>query len=178
MRIKNAGPSDVARLDRQFLTWFWLLLADVFLDLLVVMDGRPLRSAGCFLLIASAVVNTGCATLWQTTIRPSSEKPKVQCDASWFLQNPSKDVIERVANDRKTHIENVMATRANGVVSVPLSEAISGNAETRGQRTTSSLASPVMDSLPAVGDQVKASSNESSSGGLMIEIKGGAKYAR
>ena len=142
------------------------------------MDGRPFRIAGCFLLIASAVQSGGCATLWQTAPHQDSAKPNVQCDASWFLQNPSKDVIERVANDRETHIENVMATRANGVVSISLNEAISGNVETRDQRQNSSSASPVMESLPGVEDQAKASSNRSSSGGLMIEIKGGAKYAR
>ena len=142
------------------------------------MDGRPFRIAGCFLLIASAVSNCGCATLWQTAPHQDSAKPNVQCDASWFLQNPSKEIIERVAKDRETHIENVMATRANGVVSISLSEAISGNVETRDQRQNSSSASPVMESLPGVEDQAKASSNRSSSGGLMIEIKGGAKYAR
>ena len=71
-----------------------------------------------------------------------------------------------------------MATRANGVVSISLSEAISGNVETRDQRQNSSSSSPVVESLPCVEDQAKASSNRSSSGGLMIEIKGGAKYAR
>ena len=142
------------------------------------MDGRPFRIAGCFLLIASAVQSCGCATLWQTAPHQDSAKPHVQCDASWFLQNPSKEIIERVAKDRETHIENVMATRANGVVSISLNEAISGNVETRDQRQNSSSASPVMESLPGVEDQAKASSNRSSSGGLMIEIKGGAKYAR
>ena len=142
------------------------------------MDGRPFRIAGCFLLIASAVPNGGCATLWRTAPQQDSAKPNVKCDASWFLQNPSTDVIERVAQDRETHIENVMATRANGVVSISLSEAISGNVETRDQRQNSSSASPVMESLPSVEDQAKASSNRSSSGGLMIEIKGGAKYVR
>ena len=142
------------------------------------MDGRPFRIAGCFLLIASAVTSGGCATLWQTAPHQDSSKPNVQCDASWFLQNPSKEIIERVAKDRETHIENVMATRANGVVSISLNEAISGNVETRDQRRNSSSASPVMESLPGVEDQAKASSNRSSSGGLMIEMKGGAKYAR
>ena len=76
MRIKNAGPSEVARLDRQLATWFWLFSRRL-LDLLVAMDGRPFRIAGCFLLIASAV-RVVCATLWQTAPHQDSAKPNVQ----------------------------------------------------------------------------------------------------
>ena len=177
MRIKNAGPSEVARLDRQLATWFWLFSRRLF-GFTGSHGWSPVSNCWVFSIDCFGRPEWWLRDSLATAPHQDSAKPNVQCDASWFLQNPSKDIIERVAKDRETHIENVMATRANGVVSISLSEAISGNVETRDQRQNSSSSSPVVESLPCVEDQAKASSNRSSSGGLMIEIKGGAKYAR
>lgn len=43
-------------------------------------------------------------------------------DASWYLDNPSGELIERLAQERKDHIERTLAQRQSGAVGRPLDQ--------------------------------------------------------
>ncbi len=47
-------------------------------------------------------------------------KPRVAMDASWYMDNPSPEVIERLASERKDHIDRTLKQRTAGIVGVPL----------------------------------------------------------
>jgi len=145
------------------------------------MVGRQIRKAGCLLLVVSISCNLGCSGIWRTAPSPVSRPSKVRVDASWFVENPSQEVVQRVTDERQTHIKNVMSQREQGVISVSLTEAISGNSAPRMEEEidASSAAARQDESQPATTEvNTEPTAQESESGRLMIKVKAGKNYVR
>ena len=115
--------------------------------------------------------------------RLSSPAPKVCLDASWGLENPSKEVIERFTDERQAHIADVMSNRQKGVIGISWDQAIHGVSGPHDQTSAPSLesSSTVLNSdkvQSATEINTLPSTEQSESGRLMLHIKGGTKYVR
>ncbi len=140
---------------------------------------RQIRQAGYLLLVCSAGLCSGCASLWQIEPPPVTHPPKVRVDASWFLENPSKDVVKRITDERQTHIETVLSSRKRGVISIPLSDAISGVPVASDQSAGSSKVSIPAESYSVTTEvNPEHSVEKSGSGGLMIKLNRGTNDVR
>ena len=148
------------------------------------MDVRQIRQAGYLQLVLLTVLSCGCSSLWREAPSPVPRPPKVRMDASWFLENPSKDVVTRIAEERKTHIETVLASREKGVVSIPLRDAICGDAICGDTEASDKLAGSTTTSTPDESYSVTIDVNpeqtaeKSGSGGLMIKLNRGTNDVR
>jgi hypothetical protein len=149
------------------------------LDFLETMDVRQIRQAGYFQLVLLTVLSCGCSSLWREAPSPVPRPPKVRMDASWFLENPSKDVVTRIAEERKTHIETVLASREKGVVSIPLRDAICGDTEASDKLAGSTTASTPDESYSVTIDvNPEQTAEKSGSGGFMIKLNRGTNDGR
>ena len=157
------------------------------LDLSETMDGRQIRRAGHFLLVVLISGNLGCSAVWQEVPAPVSPASKVCLDASWFLENPSKEVVTRFTDERKNHVADVMSSRQQGVIGISLDEALQGNSKPGAQSDTVSIdaSSAVGSSTGPKAEQVHSATKidtlptaEKSGGRLMLKVKGGTKYVR
>lgn len=147
------------------------------------MDGRQVRRAGHLLLVVLISGNLGCSAVWQEVPSPVSPAPKVCLDASWGLENPSKEVIERFTDERQAHIADVMSNRQKGVIGISWDQAIHGVSDPLDQTPAPSLdsSSTVLNSdkvQSATEINTLPSTEQSESGRLMLHIKGGTKYVR
>ena len=148
------------------------------------MDVRQIRLAGYLPLVLLTGLSCGCSSLWREAPSPVARPPKVRMDASWFLENPSKDVVMRIAEERKTHVETVLASREKGVVSIPLRDAICGDAICGDTEASDKLAGSTTASTPDESYSVtidvnpEQSAGKSGSGGLMIKLNRGTNDVR
>ncbi|MEL6110644.1 MAG: hypothetical protein AAFU85_31950 [Planctomycetota bacterium] len=88
------------------------------------MNKSFLLAVVCGLLVAP----TGCASMWKEV--PLEKKPPtdVRFDASWYSENASPDVIERLKKHRQEQVDRTVSQRAAGKVGISLSELVGGGA--------------------------------------------------
>lgn len=80
------------------------------------------RISVCAVFLVVLVVS-GCMSIWKD-VPNAPANPVVRLDATWFMENPSKDLIQRIAEERRQHISSTLADRAAGKTGVPLEDAI------------------------------------------------------
>lgn len=147
------------------------------------MDGRQIRGAGYLLLVVSCNWSTGCSAIWREVPASVSPASKVSLDASWFLENPSEEVVTRFTDERQDHIADVMSNRQKGVISISLDEALHGRSEPSVQADASSFdASSTASKAEKIHSATEINAlppaKNSGSGSLMLKLKGGTKYVR
>ncbi len=86
------------------------------------MRGRD-QTFASLLAASSLLACCGCAAIWQEGPLPEGKPPVVRLDASWHAERPSKDQVERLAQQRQRHIEQVLQQRHSGVVGLSLDHA-------------------------------------------------------
>ncbi len=152
------------------------------------MDGRRIHRAGLFILVVSTSWNLGCSAIWQQAPASVPRASKVCLDASWCLENPSKEVVARFTDERQKHVADVISKRRKGVIGISLDDALHGDSEPSDQSDAVCVnASSADDSSTVSKAEQVHSANEinalppaekSGSGGLMLKVKGGTKYVR
>ncbi len=153
------------------------------MDFSETMDGRQIRGTAFLLLVVSISCNLGCSAVWREVPASVAPASKVSLDASWFLENPSKEVVNRFTSDRQEHIAEVMSNRQKGVVGISLDEAVQGNsgpsahidafssdASATASNTEKDLTATEINSVPTVVNN--------GSGRLTLKVKGGTEYVR
>lgn len=79
--------------------------------------------------------------------KPAGE---VRYDASWYSENASSDVIERLKKQRQDHVNQTVKRRAEGKVGVSISELIGRGAEVPNSRQRPAAPrQPLSISMPA-----------------------------
>ena len=147
------------------------------------MDGRQIRGTRCLLLVVSASWSMGCSAIWREVPSPLSPASKVHLDASWVLENPSKEVVARFTDERQSHIADVMSNRQKGVIGISLDEAIHGHSSPSAQFAASSFdasstASNAEKTHSATEINALPPHENNGSGRLMLKVKGGTNYVR
>ena len=153
------------------------------MDFSETMDGRQIRGTGYLLLVISTSWTMGCSAIWREVPASVSPASKVSLDASWFLENPSKEVVTRFTDERQDHIADVMSNRQKGVIGISLDEALHGRSEPSAQvdassEDASSTASKAEKVHSATEINALPPAEKSGSGSLMLKVKGGTKYVR
>lgn len=137
------------------------------------MIGHRIRKVYALTLIFTATWSSGCSLLWREgPIQVNTDSSKLKMDASWFLENPSRDLIQRVSDDRQAHITHVLGNREKGVISVSLHEALSGETESLEDHDPISDGSSVSESHSVENVNPESATNKRGSGRLMIKLKG------
>ncbi len=151
------------------------------------MDGRRIHGAELLTLVVLTSCNLGCSAIWKQVPASAPRASKVSLDASWCLENPSKEVVARFTDERQKHVADVMSNRRKGVIGISLDDALHGNSELSDQSDAVCVDTSSADDSSTVSkaQQVHSANEinalppaESGSGGLMLKVKGGTKYVR
>ena len=135
--------------------------------------GHRIPKVCALALIFTATWSSGCSVLWREgPIQVNTDSSKLKMDASWFLENPSKDLIQRVSDDRQAHITHVLGNREKGVISVSLHEALTGETESIEHHDPLSDGSTASESHSVENLNPESATDKRGSGRLMIKLKG------
>lgn len=74
------------------------------------------------LLLSAALADlAGCSAPFQSQAESGPlPKPAVRVDAAWFTENGSRELAQRLKEERRQQIESTVARRAEGQVGLPL----------------------------------------------------------
>ena len=137
------------------------------------MNEREANRISVCAIFATAIAVSGCTSIWKDVPKSEPANRVVRLDASWFVENPSEDLVQRVAEERRQHISATLENRAAGKTGVPLEVALGF--------PTSDSSAPHEEAHPAIVlDQQSASESatnqaESEDGPLVIEFADGRK---
>ena len=95
--------------------------SEVILRTVVMFSLRQiLRRQLCLLtLVVPLGGSLGCSVLMHDVDSPLPQQ-KVVCDAPWYSENCSPEIIDRIKSDRQQHIQRTLDMRAKGDVGIPL----------------------------------------------------------
>jgi hypothetical protein len=133
-------------------------------------------------MASGTLVLGGCASMWQDVPRQSDGQPKVVLDASWYLESPSTDLVQRLTQERQAHIQRVLDQRERGEVGVTVGQIAKTRADKGGTNMPpeSNRSQLVLNSGGAASTKTPTSPEmpTTESGKLSIKLKGGDEYVR